>query len=60
MGPDQRACMKEAFAMVNAFEANAKPEDFFHETTPEGWNAGNKSGKRYQWCAREGALPFAI
>jgi alpha-galactosidase len=58
IGPDQRASLREAFAMVNASEANAEPADFFHETTPEVWHTGNKSGKCYQWCAREGALPF--
>ncbi len=60
ISPDQRESLREAFAMVNASEANAEPADFFHETTPEVWNTGNKSGKRYQWCAREGALLFGI
>jgi alpha-galactosidase len=60
VGPDQRAALKEAFAMVTSPNATAHPVDFFHDTTPETWSAGNRIVKQYQWCATDGAWPFVV
>jgi alpha-galactosidase len=59
VGPEQRKALKEAFALVGSAGAVAEPADFLHETTPETWIAG-KQTKRYEWCTKEGALPFGV
>ena len=56
---EQRAALKEAFALVTSNGAGAEPADFFHETTPAVWNmvAGRK---QYQWSEVQGTWPFVV
>ncbi len=56
---EQRAALREAFAIVTSTAAAAEPANFFHDTTPEEWKAGSVL-KRYKWCEMEGASPFSI
>jgi alpha-galactosidase len=60
VGIEQRAALKDAFALLTSSGPAAEPADFFHETTPETWNIGNGKLQRYVWCDEEGALPFAV
>jgi alpha-galactosidase len=64
VGEEQRAALKEAFALVSATRTNAppaaEPSDFFHDTTPETWSMGNGKVKQYRWCEQEGAFPFVV
>jgi alpha-galactosidase len=60
VGAEQRAALKEAFALIIAGGPAAEPADFFHETTPEAWNIGNGRVERYRWCEDDGAVPFAV
>ena len=56
---EQRAALREAFAIVTSDAAGAEPVDFFHDTTPEEWKT-NRASKRYKWCGAEGAYPFTV
>jgi alpha-galactosidase len=56
---EQRAALRDAYAMVASAGTSAEPADFFHDTTPELWKS--EAGlKRYQWCGTEGSYPFTV
>jgi alpha-galactosidase len=61
-GQEQREALRQAFAMVAAGGAAARPLDWLETTTPERWQAGGKaSGQkqwRYHWSGTEGASAF--
>jgi alpha-galactosidase len=59
VGAEQRAALREAFAIVTSTAAAAEPADFFHDTTPEDWKT-QEGLKHYSWCAAEGAFPFTV
>jgi alpha-galactosidase len=59
VGAEQRAALREAFAIVTSTAAAAEPADFFHDTTPEDWKT-QEGLKHYFWCAAEGAFPFTV
>ncbi len=56
---EQRAALREAFAIVTSAAAPAEPADFFHDTTPEHWKSDGGL-KRYEWCGADGAFPFMV
>jgi alpha-galactosidase len=61
-GPEQRATLREAFAIVAAGGAGARPLDWLEISTPERWQASGKAGAqkqwRYRWSGMEGASAF--
>jgi alpha-galactosidase len=59
VGAEQRAALREAFAIVTSATPAAQPVDFLFDTTPESWNEGGHL-KQYQWCSAEGGFPFAV
>jgi alpha-galactosidase len=59
VGPEQRAALREAFAIVTSGTAAAEPADFLHDTTPEDWKTNDRM-KQYQWCGAEGGFPFTV
>jgi len=60
-GPEQKRAIAAAFAIAANGESKICPQDWLDTTTPERWkNAGVANNEiRYQWCAPEGANPFA-
>jgi alpha-galactosidase len=60
VGAEQRAALKDSFALITAGGPAAEPSDFFHETTPGTWYIGNGKVARYEWCDHDGAFPFAV
>ncbi len=60
-GPEQKQALAEAFATAAAPGNASAPADWFQSTTPENWlGARGNAGRRYQWCAPEGAFPFGV
>ena len=58
-GPEQRAALREAFAIAAAGGANARPLDWLDTSTPERWQAsGAQKQWRYHWSGAEGASAF--
>jgi alpha-galactosidase len=61
-GAEQRAMLREAFAIVAAGGAGARPIDWLEISTPERWQASGKTGAqkqwRYRWSGAEGASAF--
>lgn len=58
-GQEQRAALREAFAIASTGGVGAKPMDWMETSTPERWSGG-KGGKerRYRWSGAEGASAF--
>jgi alpha-galactosidase len=61
-GQEQRAALREAFAVVAAGGATARPVDWLETSTPERWQASGKTSAqqqwRYRWSGTEGASAF--
>jgi alpha-galactosidase len=65
IGPEQRAAIKESFAIAASGESHGRATDWFRETTPEDWEfkapkASGDAAKRYDWFSAEGAYPYPI
>jgi alpha-galactosidase len=56
-GQEQRAALREAFKMVAAGGATARPLDWMETSTPERWQANGKEW-RYRWSGMQGASAF--
>lgn len=57
IGPEQRAAIKEAFAIASAGASTGLPTDWLTATTPEQWDFKG-SPKHYGWTP-DGADPFS-
>jgi alpha-galactosidase len=58
-GEEQRAALRQAFAIVAAGGATARPLDWMENSTPEHWQAsGAQKQWRYRWSGAEGASAF--
>ncbi len=61
-GQEQRAALRQAFAIVAAGGATARPTDWLETSTPERWQASGKTSAqkqwRYHWSGTEGASAF--
>ena len=58
-GQEQRAALREAFAIAAAGGAAARPLDWLETSTPERWQAsGAQKQWRYRWSGAEGASAF--
>jgi alpha-galactosidase len=60
MGSDQRAALKEAFAV--AASSSGEPEDWLDSTTPQQWKFQSREvvSRRYDWCGNDGAHPLRV
>lgn len=58
MGPDQKAALREAFAV--SASSRGEPDDWLDSTTPQNWRFQSKAVvlRRYEWCGNDGAHPF--
>jgi alpha-galactosidase len=56
-GAEQRAALREAFAIAAAGGGNARPLDWLESSTPEHWQGSGKQW-RYRWSGAEGASAF--
>jgi alpha-galactosidase len=59
IGPEERAALRDAIALLVSGSTGAEPEDPVHETTPEKWTT-TAGQKQYSWCGEEGASPFGL
>jgi len=61
-GQEQRAALRQAFAIAAAGGATARPLDWLDTSTPERWQAGAKTSAQKQWryhrSGAEGASAF--
>jgi alpha-galactosidase len=58
-GEEQRAALRQAFAIVAAGGATARPLDWMETSTPERWQAiGAQKQWRYRWSGAEGSSAF--
>ncbi len=60
-GPEQRAALRDAFAIAAAGGIAARPVDWMETSTPERWQPGGKAGAqelRYRWSGMDGASAF--
>lgn len=58
-GPEQRAALREAFAIAAAGPAPARPVDWMDNSTPEEWQEpGSGKLRRYRWSGFSGASAF--
>ena len=56
-GPEQRAAIRDAFALAAAGGSHARPSDWLDNSAPEHWQwPGGES--RYRWSRNQGASPF--
>ncbi len=58
-GSEQKAAVKEAFALTVSERTRAVPENWSRDTTPDNWLAGAKQ-IRYRWTDASGTYPFPI
>ena len=63
IGTEQRAAIKDAFAIAAAGVSHGRAFDWLRETTPQEWEfkSGNDSGyaaKKYDWFGADGAYPY--
>jgi alpha-galactosidase len=57
--PEQRAALREAFAMVAGGGSGSRPIDWLETSTPEHWQSDRAQKQwRYQWSGAEGASAF--
>ncbi len=59
MGSEERAAVKEAFALAVSEKTRAVPENWLRDTTPDTWLAGAQQ-IRYRWTDASGTDPFPI
>ena len=57
IGPEQKAAIKEAFALAVDGQTEAVPQDWFSNTAPSTWVARG-SQIRYRWADAAGTDPF--
>jgi alpha-galactosidase len=61
-GAEQRAALRQAFAVAAAGGASARPVDWLETSTPERWQGSGKASTqkqwRYRWSGTEGASAF--
>jgi alpha-galactosidase len=57
-GAEQRAALRQAFAVAAAGGASARPVDWLESSTPERWQASAPKQWRYRWSGTEGASAF--
>ena len=61
-GEEQRAAIREAFAIASRGGSGARPTDWLETDAPERWRSGSQGGshmeQRYRWSGEEGASPF--
>ncbi len=59
-GPEQRAALREAFAIAAAGGLSAQPIDWLQTGTPAHWRTSNPSTpvRHYLWDGPDGASPF--
>jgi alpha-galactosidase len=57
-GAEQRAALREAFAVVAAGGGTARPVDWLESSTPERWQASAQKQWRYRWSGTDGASAF--
>ena len=60
-GSEQRAALREAFAIASLGGIGAEPRDWMETGTPREWTARSKSTakeRRYQWSGEDGASAF--
>ncbi len=61
-GQEQRAALREAFAVASAGGLKARPRDWTHSSAPGLWRADsadlNAQERTYDWNGPEGASPF--
>ena len=57
-GAEQRAALRQAFAVAAAGGASARPVDWLESSTPERWQASAQKQWRYRWSGTEGASAF--
>ena len=66
IGPEQKAAIRDAFAIAAAGQTRARAKDWLSQTTPEEWEFATAGGKvfserrHFRWCGRDGCDPFAI
>jgi len=56
-GPEQRAAIRDAFAIAAAGGTGARPSDWMQASTPEHWRDRNRKDSRYRWSGNDGAFP---
>jgi len=60
-GAEQRKALRQAFALAASGKAEGMPIDWFHDTTPRGWQFTNPAAtERYDWMPPQGAWPFEV
>jgi alpha-galactosidase len=57
-GAEQRAGLRQAFAVAAAGGAGARPVDWLESSAPERWQASAQKQWRYRWSGTEGASAF--
>ena len=57
-GAEQRAALRQAFAVAAAGGASARPVDWLEMSTPERWQASAQKQWRYRWSGTDGASAF--
>jgi alpha-galactosidase len=57
-GAEQRAALRQAFAVAAAGGASARPVDWLETSTPERWQASAQKQWRYRWSGTDGASAF--
>ncbi len=59
-GAEQKAAIRDAFAMAAAGGAGARPVDWMESRAPERWvsRSGADPERRYHWSGQQGASPF--
>ncbi len=57
-GKEQRAAIREAFAIAAAGGTGSKPMDALDNSTPERWQGKVTAEVRYRWSGAEGASAF--
>lgn len=59
IGPDQRAALRDAIALLTSDARPAEPASLFHGPTPEIWRSPSGE-KQYSWSGDDGASPFPL
>lgn len=65
IGEEQRAAIREAFAIAATGDSHGRPLDWLSETAPQDWqfespSSGEHEIKHYNWCGDNGCDPFPI
>lgn len=64
MGTEQRAAVREAFALAASGYSTGKPADWFYRSTPDIWQFGiehrQSLTKHFRWCGEDGVSPFEM